>query len=115
MRNKFIKVTAMVLILVFLSFSTFSCYGNFSLVKKLYQWNGSLGSKFVNSAVAWLLIIIPVYGVAGFIDFVILNVLEYWTGENPVKMSAGETDTQIVSKDGKEYQITASKNRFDIV
>jgi len=109
------KGIAMVLILMMLSTSFFSCYGNFSLVKKLYQWNGSLGSKLVNSAVAWLLMIVPVYGVAGFIDFVILNVIEYWTGENPVKMSATDRETQIVEQDGITYQITATQNRFDIV
>ncbi|UCF63424.1 MAG: DUF3332 family protein, partial [bacterium] len=70
--------------------------------------------KLVNSAVAWLLMIVPVYTVAGFIDFVILNVIEYWTGENPVTMSAGDKDTQIVEKDGIKYQITATQNRFDV-
>ena len=91
-----------------------SCYGNFSLVKKLYKWNGTVGSKFVNSAITWLLVVIPVYEVAGFIDFIILNVIEYWSGENPVTMSTGEKQTQIVEKNGKKYRITATKNRFDV-
>ena len=108
------KFLILMVVLLLLAMSFMSCYGNFSLVKKLYKWNGTVGSKLANSAVAWLLIIIPVYEVAGLIDFVILNVIEYWSGENPVKMSAGERETQIVKKDGKEYQITATKNRFDV-
>ena len=108
------KFVVTVIILLLLSMSFMSCYGNFSLVKKLYKWNGTVGSKFVNSAITWLLVVIPVYEVAGFIDFIILNVIEYWSGENPVTMSTGEKQTQIVEKNGKKYRITATKNRFDV-
>ena len=105
----------MLLVVIFVSFSSISCYGNFSLVKKLYNWNGTIENKFAKSAATWIMFIIPVYGVAGFIDFVILNVIEFWSGENPVTMSAGDKEVQYVEKDGKTYQITATKNRFDIV
>jgi hypothetical protein len=114
MRKSKSKVFAVLVIVLLLSLSFMSCYGNFSLVKKLYNWNGTVGSKLANTAVMWVLFIIPVYEVAGFIDFVILNVIEFWSGENPVKMSAGEKEIQIVEKDGKEYQITATKNRFTV-
>ena len=114
MSKRIIQVTAMLLIVVFLSFSSISCYGSFTLTKKLYKWNGSLENKFLSSAVMWVMFIIPVYGVTGFIDFVILNLIEFWTGENPVTMSAGDIEVQYVEKDGKQYKITATKNRFDI-
>jgi hypothetical protein len=29
--------------------------------------------------------IIPVYGVCLFADYIVLNSIEWWTGENPVK------------------------------
>lgn len=115
MSKKIIQVTAMLLVLIFVSFSSISCYGNFSLVKKLYKWNGTVENKFARSAFTWVMFIIPVYGVAGFIDFVILNLIEFWSGENPVTMSAGEKEVQYVEKDGKTYRITATQNRFDIV
>jgi hypothetical protein len=115
MSKKIIQVTAMVLVMVFLSVSSISCYGNFSLVKKLYKWNGTVENKFMRSAFTWVMFIIPVYGVAGFIDFFILNLIEFWSGENPVTMSAGDKEVQYVEKDGKTYQITATQNRFDIV
>ena len=115
MSKRILKLTALLLIVIFVSFSSISCYGNFSLVKKLYKWNGTIENKFAKSAATWIMFIIPVYGVAGFIDFVILNLIEFWSGENPVTMSAGDKEVQFVEKDGKTYQITATKNRFDIV
>jgi len=60
-----------IMLLVTFSFTTFNgCYGSFSLTKKLYNWNGSLGSKFVKTGVMWVLMIVPVYSACGFIDFV---------------------------------------------
>lgn len=63
---------------------TTGCFGKFALTRKVYGWNDSLGNKFVKSIVFWGLQIIPVYGIAGFADMFILNVLEFWTGSNPV-------------------------------
>ena len=105
-----------VLLLIF-SMSTFTlqgCYGNFNLTKKLYKWNGSLGDKYINSIVMWVLVIVPVYGLAGFADFAIFNLIEFWTGKNPVTMAPGEQEIKVVEMNGKKYEITASANRFDI-
>ncbi len=115
MKGKLFKVVSIILILSFISFSLIGCYGSFQLTKRLYEWNGSLGDKWVNSAVTWILIIVPVYEFAGFVDFVFLNVIEFWTGSNPVTMAPGEEETQIVELNGRVYEITASQNRFDIV
>lgn len=112
--RKYAKLISIVLISFFLTSSITGCYGNFTLTKKLYNWNGTVGSKFVNSAVMWVCMIVPVYGIAGFIDFAILNVIQFWTGKNPMAMNEGEKETQMVNMDGKEYQVTATKNRFDV-
>jgi len=112
--NRFFKIVSVILITSFLTFSITGCYGNFSLTKKLYNWNGTIGGKFANSAVMWVLMIIPVYSIAGFIDFAILNVIEFWTGTNPMAMNEGEKETQMVMMDGQEYMVTATKNRFDV-
>jgi len=112
--RKFTKIISLFLILSFLTFSISGCYGNFTLTKKLYNWNGQVGNKFVNSAVMWVLMIVPVYGIAGFIDFAILNVIQFWTGKNPMAMQEGEKEIQMVEMDGQLYEITATKNRFDV-
>ena len=91
------------------------CYGSFELTKKLWEWNGSLTeSKFVHTLVFWVLNIIPVYGVCGFIDVVIFNLIEFWSGNNPIAMKEGDYEQQIVTKDGVTYKMEATRNRFTI-
>lgn len=90
------------------------CYGKFNLTRKLYNWNGTVGDKWINSLVLFALNVIPVYGAAGFVDYVILNVIEFWTGNNPVVMAPGERQIQVVEREGKKYIVTASQNRLDV-
>ncbi len=67
-----------------LALLTTGCYGKFALTQKLYGWNGSLGNKFVNTIVFWAFIVLPVYEVFAFVDFVALNLIEFWSGSNPL-------------------------------
>jgi len=90
------------------------CYGKFAATQKLYKWNGTVGDKWVNSIVMVALNIIPVYGIAGAADIIVLNTVEFWTGSNPLAMQAGETETRVVTIEGKEYELTASQNRMEI-
>ena len=90
------------------------CYGGFTATKTIYNWNGTVGDKWVNSIVMVALNIIPVYGIAGLADILILNTVEFWTGSNPLAMQPGETETRIVTVEGKDYQLTATQNRMEI-
>ncbi len=90
------------------------CFGSFKLIEKVYEWNGSIEDKFVRSIVFWALCIIPVYAIAGFVDIVILNVIEFWSGSNPVSMRDGEHEEQVVAYKGRSFLLEASKNRFSI-
>lgn len=90
------------------------CYGSFKLTSGLYNWNGSVGSKFVNELVFLAFVIVPVYEVAAFIDAVALNTIEFWTGGNPMSMKDGEKEQKIVEIDGKQYRLTAEKNKMTI-
>lgn len=95
--------------------STAGCYGSFGLTKSVYKWNGSAtDNKWANSIIMWGLIIIPVYEFCVFVDFIVLNTVEFWTGSNPLAMNEGESDTQIVQSGDKTYEITATKNQFHI-
>lgn len=60
------------------------CYGSFTLTRKLWKWNGSVGNKFVNELVFLVCNILPVYPIAGFVDSIILNSVEFWSGKNPM-------------------------------
>lgn len=98
--------------IVLLLVSLTSCYGPFNLTQKLHKWNGSLGDKYVNALVFFGLLVVPVYGVSTFADAVIFNTIEFWTGDNPINMAEGESDTKYVQNGDKSYEITAVKNKF---
>lgn len=115
MKNKVSRFFVILLLSGGLMFQAAGCYGSFNLTKKLYTWNGTMGSKFANTAVMWVMFILPAYEVCSIADLLVLNTIEFWTGKNPIAMNESENETQYVSIDGAVYKITASKNRFDIV
>lgn len=91
-----------------LAVSTLSgCYGNFALTRKLYHANGQVGDKFLRSGLTWVLVILPVYGIAALVDFVILNTIEFWSGTNPAL--AAEKDFQFAQGDDS-FRIHARKS-----
>jgi hypothetical protein len=79
--SRFGKGIAMVLAAAVGALSA-GCFGKFQLTRKLYDINQSIDEKYVRSAATWLFVI-P-YAVTGLLDAVIFNVIEFWTGENPV-------------------------------
>ncbi len=74
------------------AFAVTGCYGPFNLTRKLHDWNGKVGDrstqgKWVNEAVFLGLNILPVYTFALLGDAIVFNSIEFWTGNNPVKLS----------------------------
>ncbi|CAN5378056.1 hypothetical protein BH11BAC2_BH11BAC2_21730 [soil metagenome] len=90
------------------------CYGKFALTGKLYDWNGQIGDKFVNSLVFFVLCVIPVYPAAAFVDAVIFNLIEFWSGSNPIAMKEGQHEEQLITKNGVDYKMEATKNQLTI-
>ncbi len=79
-----------------LSTALTGCYGTFPLIRKAYAFNKSVSpNKFVQEAVFLVMTVIPVYGVAGAADALILNSIEFWTGKAPTIGA-----THVESKDG---------------
>lgn len=64
------------------------CWGSFSLTGKVYDWNGSFGSKWASWGVFLVFILLPVYGTLLFIDAIIFNTIEFFSGKNPIQRSA---------------------------
>ncbi|NUM50815.1 MAG: DUF3332 domain-containing protein [Flavobacteriales bacterium] len=116
---KNLKVTvALFLASWFLMVQT-GCFGRFALVKKVYEFNDSVGGKdlggrFVKQLLYMVMIIVPVYELAGLIDSIILNLIEFWTGSNPIAMAEGEQEIQLVRKDNELYKLTATKNQMHV-
>ena len=109
---KIVRKTAFVMAMSSLVISQTGCFGEFALVRKVYNWNADIGGKFVNTLVFYVLNIIPVYGIAGFVDFVILNLIEFWSGSNPISMNEGDYEMQMATIDGVQYKIEATKDTF---
>ena len=82
-RTAVLTLTAVALV------GTSGCFGSFNLTRKLWGWNKDVSNeKFVRELVFLGLNIVPVYGVAGLIDVIVTNSIEFWTGKNPVDMSS---------------------------
>jgi len=85
-----------------------SCIGSFSLFKKLLSWNQSISDKFINELI--FIVISPAYAIAGAADILVLNSIEFWTGDNPVANVEVKT---IEGKDGI-YTVETSKEGHKI-
>ncbi len=89
-----------------------SCVGSFAMFNKLAMWNkNATNSKFLNEII--FLVITPAYGFAATADALVLNTIEFWTGNNPMAMKVGTTK-QVMGNDGKYYAVTTNKNGYDI-
>jgi hypothetical protein len=83
------------------------CFGKFVLVKKLYAFNESVSSnKFVQTLIFWVFCLLPIYEFAAIADAVVLNLIEFWTGSNPLAMNEGDTQQRVVEADGQKATLT---------
>lgn len=108
MKKKYFYVGTALLLAGSLTMS--SCIGSFSLTNKVLSWNQTVSDKFVNELVFIALNIIPVYPLALLIDGVVINSIEFWSGENP--MEAGIVK-KVQGKDGI-YTVETLKNGYNI-
>jgi len=107
------KITFILLASVCLSVAVLNsgCYGSFPLTKTVYKFNGGIGDKYVKQVVFWAFVIIPVYPVSALADGVIFNLVEFWTGTNPLSMKEG---TKTIKDGDNAYLITSKDNRLTI-
>lgn len=103
---------AMLCILLSGSIMFSSCIGSFRLWNNLKTWNQNVSDKFVNELVFLAFHIIPVYEIAYLADVIVINAIEFWSGENPIA-SVGE-QKQIKGDDGMNYTVTTTKNGYTI-
>jgi hypothetical protein len=80
---------SVVLALTVGSLGTAACFGSFNVTRNVWSFNKKVSpNKWAQELVFLAFNIIPVYGIAGLIDAVVVNSVEFWTGENPVKVSS---------------------------
>lgn len=95
----------------FLCTSLSSCMGKFALTRNLYAWNDQVSNKFVNEIIFVAFWILPVYEVCGIADLLVLNSIEFWSGDNPMTASTKTIETDsgryLIRCDGKGYDVTS--------
>ena len=79
-----IKLFIAVTLIAGLSLVQTGCIGSFSLTKKVFEFNRDFDNIYVQEALFIGMLIIPVYEVSTLVDALILNLIEFWTGDNPI-------------------------------
>lgn len=109
MKTKQLKVATLLLAGTLL---TSSCVGSFSLFHKLAAWNKhATKNKFLNELI--FLVISPAYAICGLADVLVINSIEFWTGDNPVANRVGKT-RNIKGSDGLMYAVKYLENGYEI-
>lgn len=114
---KKIKISVAALLIAGGSMLFSSCIGSFSLTKSVMDWNSNVGKKFVNELVFVAFWILPVYEVTALADLLVLNSIEFWSGNNPVSAYTKVVNTDhgryMIACDGKGYTITHEDTGYE--
>lgn len=87
-----------------------SCIGKFALTEKVISWNNTVGSKFVNELVFVAFWILPVYEVTAIADLLVINSIEFWSGNNPVACG-----TRVIDTDQGRYKVVCDGKGYDVI
>jgi len=107
MKSRFIALTISLAIVV--SMST-ACIGNFALAGNVRKFNLEFNEGRWERELLFVgMYIIPVYPFAGMIDILIINSIEFWTGENPISKAPSVspvTAKNFTAEDGTQVTMT---------
>jgi hypothetical protein len=105
------KSIAVVLIVAFF---TTGCTGSFNLTRKVYNFHRSQTDKWSDELCFLLVALIPVYSLATLADAIVFNSIEFWTGKNPVEMTANPSTTRVVQNGKDKYLMSYNKKTDEI-
>jgi Domain of unknown function (DUF3332) len=86
------KAVAVAVMTSFMSVTT-ACFGPFNLTRNVYHWNSGIkgssevNEKWMKEIVFFGMIVIPIYMFSALLDAFIFNSIQFWTGDNPVKVT----------------------------
>jgi len=98
------KVVALALVVSVGIVVSTGCFGKFQLTRNLVDINKSVEDQYVRSAVTWLFVI-P-YALTGFLDFAVFNLIEFWSGENPI---AAGPQARVYEKGDERAEMTITR------
>ncbi|MCL2414544.1 MAG: DUF3332 domain-containing protein [Bacteroidales bacterium] len=78
-----------------------SCIGSFRLTNTYWEWNNRATDIPILNAVIFFVIGGPVTGITLFVDAVILNTIEFWTGSNPMAYNTKE----VINENGERLLV----------
>ena len=96
-------------ILAVSSLSFQSCIGSFSLTNKVLSWNKNVGNKFVNELVFFAFWLLPVYEVTSVADLLVINSIEFWSGNSPM-----QANHRVIETEQGNYEILAHASGYDV-
>lgn len=91
-----------------------SCFvGSYGLWNKYINWQTHMSdSKFLNAIVGFFLV--PIVGsVTTLVDVLVLNTIEFWSGDNPMAHNVGKTKS-IIGQDGRLYAVKTLKDGYEV-
>lgn len=91
--------------IVVIAFFTTGCTGSFNLTRKVYNFHRSQSDKWADELCFLLVALTPIYGLATFADAIIFNSIEFWTGKNPIEMSAIDPQSRVAQNGKNKLQI----------
>ncbi len=113
MKKKYFSVAIILTVAASLSLS--SCIGSFQLTNKVLDWNKQVGGKFVNELVFFAFWILPVYEITGAVDLLVINSIEFWSGQKTIADATlfidGKDARYEVNRDMAGYTITNLSTR----
>ena len=101
--RKLLRMAVLAVALGTFAIASMGCYGKYALTQKIHSWNGTIGNKLARSAVHLLFVVVPVYAVCALADFLVINNIEFLTGNNVV--AAAPSDQRVVKADGGELHV----------
>ena len=105
------RLTKLFIVAMICAVSFNSCIGSFSLFNKFAHWTANATeSKYLNAVIGLLLC--WVYPICGTVDALVLNTIEFWSGENPLA-DAGKVQN-VMGSDGHMYAITTTKHGYEV-
>jgi hypothetical protein len=105
------KGVAVAVLLGFLPLTS-ACFGSFNLTRKAYQFNKSVSP---DKWVRWLVFLVmsPIYPLAGLVDVLFANSVEFWSGSNPI--TAKLEPQTVVGPNGEVASLIPVENGARIV
>lgn len=96
------------------------CFGSFGATRLIYEINRDL---FSNKILQWIVFLVfasfQVYSIAATIDVILLNLIEFWTGSNPLVERGEEVPERVVQLDDDTLLVmnrdAADKLSFEVI